>query len=108
MKKLLFVLSQAPDKALALEALDAVMTALLFEQDPYLIFIGEGVQQLEHADLARKINQLSELGLKNIYAKAAAQSVDQEQAYKTNVTLKTLSANETTTLLHQADKILSF
>jgi len=108
MQKLLFVLSQTPDSPLAIEALDAVMTAVLFEQNPYLIFVGEGVQQLKQADLASKVNQLVELGLKHIYIKTPVRLSDQKHVSDIKDLFRTLSTKETSALLHQADKILSF
>lgn len=108
MKSLLFVLSQSPDSPLALEALDAVMTAVLFDQNPYVVFVGAGIQQYAHPNLAEKIAQLIELGLTQIYFNKTDQLLTQEQPIDARASFKALSAGETSTLLHQADKILSF
>ncbi len=108
MEPLLFVLSQTPQKPLALEAIDAVMTAVLFDQDPYVLFIGAGIKQLEQPAFKEKFIQLTELGLKKVYASQLAPNNTEQNYLDSGLSITSLSDTETASLLHTANKILSF
>ncbi|WP_019530318.1 sulfurtransferase complex subunit TusC [Dasania marina] len=117
-KNLLIICRRPPyGNSLAREAIDIALAAGAFEQDISLLFIGDGLWQLnsqqDSAALALKnhgkaLTALPLYGIENIYVQAEALAPRQLSAEALLLPVTVLSQTQIAALIDAADTVLNF